>query len=253
MIPGNVFKLAFCVVFFLVYLIYYTRCKRGEPLDIRPIAGLDAIDDAVGRCTEMGRPVHYTFGRGEYNSAIMSSFEVLNYTATKCAETGTGIIVSTARPEVHAITEELVSSAYKMAGAGQEFKQDNIRFFSDLVRAYTAGIYGIFTRERPGANIMLGHIYGESMMLGEVGHKIGAIQIGGSSQIAQVPFLVATCDYTLIGDEPFAAGAYVTREPSKMATIAAQDFGKIFVIGATLLGTILSTFGNTVIADILKF
>jgi hypothetical protein len=43
-----------------VLVIYYIRRARtGERLFVRKIAGLEAIDDAVGRSTEMGRPILY--------------------------------------------------------------------------------------------------------------------------------------------------------------------------------------------------
>lgn len=211
------------------------------------------IDEAIGRCTEQGKPVHYTFGRGEFEAGTLASFDVLAYTARKCAETGTEIITSTARPDVHTITEEVISSAYRQAERPNDYKPNNIRYFSDLVPAYVAGIYGIFDRDKPGANIMLGNAYGESIMLGEAGNMMGAMQIGGASQVIQIPFLVATCDYTLLGDELFAAGAYITKEPGKVAAVVIQDLIKWGVIGTVLLGTFLSTVGTDIAIKILNY
>lgn len=252
MAAGTITRLVFCLCFLAVYLLFYNRAKQGAEVRIRRIPGLDAIDEAVGRCTEMGKPVHYTFGRGDFDSSVLASFAILSYTASKCASNGTTLIVTNSRPEVHALTEEIVATAYKTAGQPDAYKPDNIRFFSDLVSAYAAGIYGVFMREKPGANIMLGNLYGESMLLGEVGHQIGAVQIGGSVQTPQVPFLVATCDYTLIGDELFAAGAHISQDPAQVGSIAAQDFGKWVAIATILLGTVLGTAGNDVILSILQ-
>lgn len=253
MVEGTVVELVICLISIVGYLVFYKRATGGDVPHIRRIAGLDVIDEAIGRCTEQGKPVHYTFGRGEFDAGTLASFDVLSYTARKCAETSTDIITSTARPDVHSITEEIISSAYRAAERPDDYKPDNIRFFSDLVPAYVAGIYGIFDREKPGANIMLGNVYGESIMLGEAGNVLGAIQIGGASQVIQIPFLVATCDYTLLGDELFAAGAYITKEPDKVAAVVIQDLIKWSVIGATLVGTLLTTVGSDLITRILNY
>lgn len=253
MVKGTVVELLVCLISIAGYLWFYSRSKEGVVPHIRRIAGLDVIDEAIGRCTEQGKPVHYTFGRGEFEAGTLASFDVLSYVARKCAQTGTEIITSTARPDVHTITEEIISSAYRQAERPNDYKPNNIRYFSDLVPAYVAGIYGIFDRDKPGANIMLGNVYGESIMLGEAGNMMGAMQIGGASQVIQIPFLVATCDYTLLGDELFAAGAYITKEPGKVAAVVIQDLIKWGVIGAVLLGTFLNTAGTDIAVKILNY
>lgn len=253
MYKGVLTQLLICVASMIGYLWFYTKLKRGGQVNMRKIAGLDAIDESVGRCTELGKPVHYTFGRGELEAGILASYDVLSYTARKCAETQTDIIVSTARPDVHAITEEIMHSVYAQAGVSDAYKPNNVRFFSDLVSAYVAGIYGIFEREKPGANIMLGNLYAEATLVGEVANQMGAIQIGGASQVVQIPFLIATCDYVLLGDELFAAGAYITREPSKVAAVVVQDIGKWLVVGIILAGTVLSSVGTKTVLKLLNY
>ena len=242
----------FFLLFVVVYAFYFDRTRKGFQVTIRRIAGLDAIDEAVGRCTEMGRPVHYTFGIGVFDTNVLASFNVLAYTAEQCARMDTDIIVTNALPEVHPITEEIVRGAYSEAGKIDAYKPDNIRFLSRAQTAYIAAIFGIFKRERPGANIMLGPFFAESLMLGEVGNHIGAIQIGGTGRTIQVPFFVASCDYTLIGDELFAAGAYIKRQPAQIGALMAQDFGKWAAIALIIVGTILATMGSPLITDLLQ-
>jgi hypothetical protein len=43
-------------------IFYVETAKRGKKLFVRKIAGLEAIDEAVGRATEMGRPVLFIPG-----------------------------------------------------------------------------------------------------------------------------------------------------------------------------------------------
>jgi len=51
-------------------------------------------------------------------------------------------------------------------------------------------------------------------------------------------FIVA-CDYTLIGEELFAAGAYMSREPLLLGSLKGQDIAKFVIIILTIIGICL--------------
>ncbi|MCS7065862.1 MAG: hypothetical protein NZL85_06240, partial [Fimbriimonadales bacterium] len=53
----NWFSAIIIAIIALAVLINIFRAKAGAQLYIRRIPGLDAIDEAIGRSTEMGRPV----------------------------------------------------------------------------------------------------------------------------------------------------------------------------------------------------
>lgn len=251
-VTGNIGKFLFLVAFIGLFWFFVNRTASGAKLHIRRIAGFDALDEAIGRCTEMGRPVHYTFGVGELDANVLASFDVLSYVASQCARMDTDIIVTNALGEVQMMTEEIVRAAYVNAGKSDAYKPDNVRFISNVQTAYISAILGIFQRERPGANLMMGPFFAESMTLAEAGQQIGAIQVGGTGRVIQVPFFIAACDYTLVGDELFVAGAYISRKPVQVGAIYAQDFGKWFTLVAVIAGTILVTMGNNTITDLLK-
>jgi hypothetical protein len=71
----------------------------------------------------------------------------------------------------------------------------------------------------------------------------GAIQIAGTDAFTQLPFFVTTCDYTLMGEELYAASAYLSREPRMLGSLKGQDIGKAFLIAAILFGSLLATAG----------
>ena len=98
-------------------------------------------------------------------------------------------------------------------------------------------------RERPAAHIMMGYFYAESLLLAETGSTTGAIQIAGTDAYTQLPFFVTTCDYTLMGEELYAASAYLSKEPKLLGSLKGQDVGKALIIGLLLVGTALASFG----------
>ena len=107
--------------------------------------------------------------------------------------------------------------------------------------AYTASVSGIMVREKPAANFLIGSFFAESLLLAETGQSTGAIQIAGTAEISQLPFFVCACDYTLIGEELYAAGAYLSRQPAMLGSIKGQDWTKAAVGGAIILGVILES------------
>jgi hypothetical protein len=104
-------------------------------------------------------------------------------------------------------------------------------------------------RERPAATFYLGAFFAESLILAETGNSIGAIQISGTAMPAQLPFFVAACDYTLIGEELFAASAYLSQEPRMLGSLKGQDFGKLlamlFIVAGVIAETVASLSGGT--------
>ena len=85
-----------------------------------------------------------------------------------------------------------------------------------------------------------------SLILAENGQTVGAIQIAGTPSITQVPFFLAACDYTIIGDEYYAISAYLSRQPTLLGSLVGQDYGKLLMMGVIVVGAILVTLQATV-------
>ena len=116
--------------------------------------------------------------------------------------------------------------------------------------AYAAAVSGMMVREKPATVFLLGYFNAESLILAETANSVGAIQISGTDSTAQLPFFIAACDYTLIGEELYAASAYLSREPLLLGTLKAQDYLKGIFIALLALSLVLSIFGVTSIAKI---
>lgn len=232
-----------CIIAYAAVMFWaQTRAKRGVHIPIRRIPGLDALDEAIGRSTEMGRPVLYVPGIDEIKEIqTLYSMMILRHVARKTAEYGTELIVPVKDSVVMAFAEEAVKQGCQDAGQPDAFIPDNVRYLSNEQFAYCAGVAGIMNREKPAANIMLGMFFAESLILAETGFASGAIQVAGTAKQHQLPFFVAACDYTIIGEEYFAVTAYLTRDPSLLGTIRAADVIKIIVIVSVIVGAVLAT------------
>lgn len=237
----NVF-LTLVIIFFLI-IYFIEKAKKGKKLFVRRIAGLDAIEEAVGRATEMGKPILYVPGIDDMNNIqTVASMIILGNVARTVAQYDTPLIVPIRLPFVLPVAEESVRQGYMAAGRPEAFQKDNIRFISDEQFAYAAGINGIMLREKPAANLLLGSFFAESLVLAETGFSTGAIQVAGTANIHQLPFFVVACDYTLIGEELFAASAYLSREPKLLGALKGSDYAKGIILFILILGAILAGF-----------
>ncbi len=222
----------------ILYFIYHAR--KGKDLFIRKIAGLQAIDDAVGRATEMGRPILYVLGIGYIEDvATIASLNILGEVSKKTAQYETQIIVPNADPIVYTVAREIVKESYTKVGRPDAYDPDSVFFLAREQMAYAAGIDGIMMRERPATNFLVGYFAAESLVLAETGAATGAIQIAGTDALAQLPFFVTACDYTLIGEELYAASAYISREPLLLGAIIGEDWGKVIIASALILASII--------------
>jgi len=236
-------------IFMLLYsgttILFIITAKKGRKLYVRPIAGINAVDDAIGRATEMGKPILFVPGLGDASRvATIAAFTILARVAKKVAEYQTRIIVPNYDPVVMTICQEVVKEAYSSAGRPDAFDPKDVYFVTQDQFPYTAAVNGTMLRERPATNFYMGMFYAESLILAETGFVAGSIQIAGTDQLIQIPFFVVACDYTLMGEELYAASAYLSQEPQQLGTLKAQDWGKVAAVALMIAGVITYLFGT---------
>jgi hypothetical protein len=220
--------------------------KKGKEMYIRPIAGLEEIDNAIGRATEMGRPILYVPGIGYLEDiATLASLSILSHVAKKSAEYDTKVIVPVADYIVLPVAMETVREAHVAAGRPDTFDREDIFYISGDQFAFVAGVNGIMTRNKSVVNFFLGVFFAEALIMTETGNSQGAVQIAGSDSVTQIPFFITTCDYTLIGEELYGASAYLSKEPLILGTLKAQDLTKFIILALIIGGSILSSFRLT--------
>ncbi|MBD3381579.1 MAG: hypothetical protein GF404_05210 [candidate division Zixibacteria bacterium] len=228
--------------FFTVYFIFVAR--SGKELYVRPLSGISAVDEAIGRATEMGKPIMYVLGLGTASDiATICSFTILSRVSKKVAMHQSSLMVPCYDPIVMTVAQEVVKNAYTEAGRPDSYEEDSVFFVTQSQFAYVAAVNGMMLRERPASNFYLGMFHAESLLLAETGSLAGSIQISGTDQVAQLPFFIVACDYTLIGEELYAASAYLSGEPTLLGSLKAEDWGKGIFIALVIVGVVAATTG----------
>ena len=229
----------------LMYNVRYAQ--MGGEFYLRPIPGLKAVEEAVGRSTEMGRPILYVPGIQDMDQVeTVAGVIVLGHVAKMTARYETSLNVPVSRSIVMKAAREACRESYMIEGRPDMFNEDMVHYLTDDQFAYAAGVNGIMVREKPAACMYMGKFYAESLILAETGNSIGAIQIAGTASQAQIPFFVTACDYTLIGEEFFAASAYLSKKPELIGGVRGQDMIKAAVIVTIIFSIIIMTLHDNI-------
>ena len=236
--------LLFLILLFGGILQFSTRhALRGGDVFLRTIPGVKAVEEAVGRSTEMGKPVLYVPGIQDMDQVeTVAGVVILGHVSKMTARYETPLNVPVARSIVLKAAQEACKESYLVEGRSDIYNENMVHYVTDDQFAYAAGVNGIMNREKPAACLYMGKFYAESLLLAETGNSIGAIQIAGTASQSQIPFFVTACDYTLIGEEFFAASAYLSQKPDLLGIVKGQDIIKLVMLTMIILGTLLRLF-----------
>lgn len=251
--PGKFVLLLAMLLFSAAILWNIYHARSGKDVFVRRIPGLEAVEEAIGRATEMGRSILYVLGLGAVdNVATIASMTILGQVARRTADYETPLRVPCRDPIVLNVVREMVKTSYLDEGRPDAYNEEDIFYLTSEQFAYAAGVNGMMLREKPAAVFLQGQFYAESLLMAETGNSIGAIQIAGTDSEHQLPFFIAACDYTLIGEELYAATAYLSKDPMFLGSLRGQDWGKVVIFVAIVLGVFLELLGINWITTLLQ-
>ncbi len=252
-IPG-IWLLLILILAVAGMMFFFThQVRKGQTIKIRRIAGIDAIEEGIGRATEMGKPVLYVPGIDSLEDIqTIASMLILGEVSKTIAEYQTDVIVSCCVPIVREVADEVVKSGYYRAGHPDAYDPTSVRFIASDQFAFCAGTNGIMYRQKPATNIYLGRFFAESLILAETGYVNQSIQIAGTAEATQLPFFIAACDYTLIGEELFAVSAYLSNDARLVSSLKASDWVKVATVALLVIGVVSVSLGSDIIPSLFK-
>jgi len=239
---------AFLMLSWIGALWMMWRASKGIAPHVRHIAAFDAFDNAIGRASEMGRPVHFTTGYGggglytRMSMDHMAGLSILSYVAKKSAEMETKVIVTLAFAEMIPIAEDIIRNAGIAAGKPDYYQVDMIRYTVDNSEAYDALAMSVIPEEKCAANFVIGAVDSLNAIVVPMGGIIaGAINIGGvrGSPAALIPY----CDFVMFGEEMPVAGAMIAEDIDSVSSIVSSDYAKLLTIIIIIVGSVMATLG----------
>ena len=251
--PGIWLLIALVAGVAVMMFVFTAQVRRGKEIKIRRIPGIDAIEEGIGRATEMGKPVLYVPGIDSLEDIqTIASMLILGEVSKTIAEYQTDVIVSCCVPIVREVADEVVRAGYFRGGQPDAYDPTSVRFIAADQFAFCAGTNGIMYRQKPATNIYLGRFFAESLILAETGYVNQAIQIAGTAEATQLPFFIAACDYTLIGEELFAVSAYLSQDARLVSSLKASDWVKVAALALLIVGVVDATLGWSAMSNLFE-
>ncbi len=230
---------------FIILLLFFTaRIRSGHRPILRRIAAFDTLKGANSRAIEAGQSLHLSLGLGsigtETTSDTLAGLSVLDYLAEQAAITKIHPTISMADPTVMLFAQNALKAAHNQDKQETETAYRHVQWIAPQPAAYAAGVMGLIGLDDINTNIMIGNFGEEYLLLGEAAARQDGPHIGGTGNPAALPFIYASAQETLLGEEIYAAGAYLQKKSAHLGSLLAQDTMR-WIIFAIILGGVIAT------------
>lgn len=241
--------LGLAALFLLLFatLIYYhtSRLRNGYKPQFRPIRGYELITGLTGRAIETERTLHLSLGVGSLDNHTtadtLAGLAILEYLAKKAAVTGVSPTVSMADPMAMLYAQNTMRVAHGDNPDSAEEAYRQIRWVAPQPTAYAAGVMNLTNLDNTEANVMVGNFGEEYLLMGEAANRQQSAHIGGTSNPNALAYVYASAEEALMGEEIYAAGAYLSQRRSHQASLMAQDAMRWFIVCAIFVGVLMSS------------
>ncbi len=252
--PSTVFILIALVAFVIFFFAAWAPLERGRRPVLRPLRPLNRLRRIIGQSAETGKAVHYSPGAGGLTGQVgtaetLSGLTSLGSVARVAARTKAEMVVTTNDTLAYLIADDVVKAQYTQAGRLEDYDPRQVRFLTEQDRlAYAAGMSSLLGEKTLAGNLMLGSFESEYLLVGDRANRHDLPQVVGSSRIEAMPLMLASAgpENTLLGEELFAAPAYLDREPAHLASVLAQDRMRLLILVVIIAGTVAATLGLVV-------
>ena len=230
-----------------ILLIVFTLMRRRSPGVFREIDAYDRLNSAVGRAVEDGTRLHISIGRGNLfttrGGSALAGLAMLRRLSERTSLSDNPPIVTSGDASLAILSQDTLQSGYRAAGAEEQYRFTTGRLTGLTPYAFAAGTIPVTRDENVSTNIVLGDFGAESALLVEAADREDTDLIAASDNLSAQSVLYASSHEPLIGEELFAAGAYVGAGASHEASLQVQDVLRWVVILAILGGAVLKFLG----------
>jgi len=237
--------IVFVTMLVLLYLAIWLARKRRLP-QMKTIPCLEALEEGTGRAAEMGKPVWFGTGmyglEGQYTVMNIAALNILGKVAEFCGKYGVFLQYMANEPNILPAARDLIKSGYEKGGRPTMYTDDMGMFVGGGQMNLIRVSYAYIQREKPGAVYMFGALLAETSSTLAYAARVGSMVFGGTPRLYYQAHLVMLCDYQLVGEELYAAGSILSRDPFQLGVIEGQDWNKLFTILLMIIGALAISF-----------
>lgn len=235
------------LIFSGVLLLGITLLRRKYPGALRRIDAYERLNKSVGLAVESGTRLHISLGRGNLfttrGASALAGLAMLRKLTERTSLSDRPPIVTSGDASLAILAQDTLQSGYRAAGAQDQYRFSTGRLTGLTPFAYAAGTIPVARDENVSANVFMGDFGAESALLVEAAERENSTLIAASDNISAQSVFYASSQDPLIGEELFAAGAYVGAGASHEASLVVQDVLRWGIIIAIAIGSLLKFVG----------
>ncbi|HEX9797369.1 MAG TPA: DUF6754 domain-containing protein [Anaerolineales bacterium] len=235
------------LVLFLVSMLFYASAGRRWPVVFRPLAGLDALGEAIERAVEDGKRVHLSLGTGSVigsdSAPALAGLATLSKIAAITSMSDKPVVATTGDGAMALLAQDTLRTAYDAAGARGRYEPTSGRLLGPSPFSYVATLPTMLDTEDVAVHLMVGSFGVEGGLAADFGERQNALVLAGTDDVQSQALLYAIAEHPLIGEEVFATGAYLDVSRLHRASLRAQDAIRFLLVVGILGGTLLMTLG----------
>ncbi len=228
-------------------LAVLTRLRRKSTPRLRPITALTRLYQAFGLSVEDGTRLLLALGGGSiltrHAAAAFAGLGLLREVAQKASVSDRPPVAISGEAPLALLSQDSLQAGYRSIGAAEYYQPANGRLGGLTPFSAAAATMTIIGDEQVSAVALIGHFGIEAALISDAADRAGSTLLGASSDPAAQSALYATASETLIGEELFAAPAYLSGRASFVAGLTVQDILRWLVVAGLLGGAALKVVG----------
>jgi hypothetical protein len=233
-----------CLGLILYYILSdHTRAE----INLRSIQAFTHFRREVDLAVEAGKRLHISLGRGSINDlqggSAFIGLTILDRCARAASNSDRPPVTTSGDGVIMILSQDTLQSTYHSLANEQRYDPTNARLTGVSPMAYATGAMPVIQDEQISANIFAGHFGAEIALLTEAGERSRSLTVAGTDSIHTQAVLYATSDEPLLGEELYAAGAYLGAGVGHSASLRMQDIIRWVLVVAIVIGAILKLLG----------
>jgi hypothetical protein len=230
-----------------VLLIGLTLWRRRSPATLRVIDAYERLNKSVGIAVENGTRLHISLGRGNLFTArggsALVGLAMLRRLTERTSVSDRPPIVTSGDASLAILSQDTLQAGFRAAGAEDQYRFSTGRLTGLSPFSYAAGTMPVIRDENVSTNIFIGDFGNEAALLTEEADRANTNLIAASDNLSAQAIFYASAQDPLVGEELFAAGAYVGAGASHEASLNVQDILRWLIILAIIIGAGLTMLG----------
>lgn len=228
-------------------LLGLTLLKRKSPPKLRLISALTRLYRLIGLSVEDGTRMFVALGRPSLltprGGAPLAGLAMLRQLAERTSQSDRPPVAGAGEASVALLAQDTLQAGFQAAAAGELYQPTSGRLLGMTAFSAAAGGMPIIRLEQVSTSVLAGDFGAEAALLAEAADRENVSTVGGTGDLTGQAALFASAGEALIGEELFAAGAYLGAGPAHTASLTVQDVLRWLLILSLLGGALLKLMG----------